>query len=438
MNAPGANSVSVAEHAWALILALARRMPSADRAMKDRRWDKKKLTGVELRGKVLGLVGLGRVGQEMAVRGRAFGMTIVAHDPFISAQIAADAGVELAPLDDVCARADYLSLHLPSTTATVNLISAERLAKCKRGISIINTARGDLIDQAALVDAITSGHVAGAGLDVFAEEPPADWRLASLPQVVATPHIAASTREAQEMVGIEAAGAVRDFLRDGVVRNAVNFPAVSPEEFRRLQPYLRLAERLGAMVAQLGEARTSAVGVRYYGGLASSHTELITAAVLLGVFRPMLSTAVTLVNARTHARERGVEVIESRSTRPRDFTSLLSVKLHTSDGERWVEGTVFETGSARLVLIDGVEVEAPLEGTLLVIHNHDQPGVIGAVGTLLGRHEVNIANFNLGRGDSGAVGVVNVDEEPAHTIGQDLLDEIRRVPAVKSCALVRF
>jgi D-3-phosphoglycerate dehydrogenase len=288
------------------------------------------------------------------------------------------------------------------------------------------------------VDAITSGHVAGAGLDVFAEEPPADWRLASLPQVVATPHIAASTREAQEMVGIEAAGAVRDFLRDGVVRNAVNFPAVSPEEFRRLQPYLRLAERLGAMVAQLGEARTSAVGVRYYGGLASSHTELITAAVLLGVFRPMLSTAVTLVNARTHARERGVEVIESRSTRPRDFTSLLSVKLHTSDGERWVEGTVFETGSARLVLIDGVEVEAPLEGTLLVIHNHDQPGVIGAVGTLLGRHEVNIANFNLGRGDSGAVGVVNVDEEPAHTIGQDLLDEIRRVPAVKSCALVRF
>jgi D-3-phosphoglycerate dehydrogenase len=255
---------------------------------------------------------------------------------------------------------------------------------------------------------------------------------------VATPHIAASTREAQEMVGIEAASAVRDFLRDGIVRNAVNFPAVSPEEYKRLQPFLRLAERLGAMAAQLGEARTSAVGVRYYGGLAASPTELITAAVLLGVFRPMLSSSVTLVNARTLARERGVEVIESRSTRPRDFTNLLSVKLHTSEGERWIEGTVFETGSARLVLIDGVEVEAPLEGTLLVIHNNDQPGVIGAVGTLLGRHGVNIANFNLGRGEAGAIGVVNVDEEPAHGVSQGLLDEVRQIPAVRSCALVRF
>jgi D-3-phosphoglycerate dehydrogenase len=438
MNAPGANSVSVAEHAWALILALARRTSWADAAMKEHRWEKKALTGVELRGKVLGLVGFGRVGQEMAVRGRAFGMTVVAHDPFISEHIAADAGVELTSLDELCARADYLSLHLPSTALTVNLISAERLRTCKAGISIINTARGDLIDQHALADAIASGHVAGAGLDVFAQEPPTDWRLATLPQVVATPHIAASTREAQEMVGIEAAGAVRDFLRDGIVRNAVNFPAVSPEEFRRLQPYLRLAERLGSMVAQLGEARTSAVGVRYYGGLASSPTELITAAVLLGVFRPMVSSAVTLVNSRTLARERGVDVIESRSTRPRDFTSLLSVKLHTSEGERWVEGTVFETGSARLVLIDGVEVEAPLEGTLLVIHNNDQPGVIGAVGTLLGRHGVNIANFNLGRGDSGAIGVVNVDEEPERLIGRDLLDEVRQIPAVRSCALVRF
>jgi D-3-phosphoglycerate dehydrogenase len=438
MNAPGANSVSVAEHAWALILALARRTPSADAAMKAQRWEKKNLTGVELRGKVLGLIGLGRIGQEMALRGRAFGMTIVAHDPFISAQIAADAGVELAALDEVCARADYLSLHLPSTPATVHLISAERLRKCKRGVSIINTARGDLIDQVALAEAISSGQVAGAGLDVFAEEPPTDWQLALLPEVVATPHIAASTREAQELVGIEAASAVRDFLRDGIVRNAVNFPAVSPEEFRRLQPYLRLAERLGSMVAQLGEARTSAVGIRYYGGLASSPTELITAAVLLGVFRPMVSSGVTLVNARTLARERGVEVIESRSTRPRDFTSLLSVKLHTSEGERWVEGTVFETGSARLVLIDGVEVEAPLEGTLLVIHNNDQPGVIGAVGTLLGQHEVNIANFNLGRGDSGAIGVVNVDEDPDNAIKEDLLDEVRAIPAVRSCDLVRF
>ncbi len=438
MNAPGVNSVSVAEHTLALILALARRLPAADVAMKERRWEKKKFTGVEVRGKVLGLLGLGRVGQEVALRGRAFGMKIVAHDPFISAQIASDLGVELLPLDEVCARADYLSLHLPSTETTAGLLSAERLARCKPGASIINTARGDLIDQDALADAIASGHIGGAGLDVFSEEPPRDWRLASLPQVIATPHIAASTREAQELVGIEAAGAVRDYLRDGIVRNAVNFPAISAEEYRRLQPHLRLAERLGLMVAQLGEARTEAIGVRYYGGLATSPTELVTAAVLLGVFRPMLSSAVTLVNARTLARERGVEVIESRSTRPRDFTNLMSVKLHTSQGERWIEGTVFETGSPRLVLIDGVEVEVPLEGALLVIANNDQPGVIGAVGTLLGRHNVNIANFNLGRGESGAIGVVNVDEEPNGRVGEALLEEIRQIPAVKSCSLVRF
>src|SRR6476659_8973939 len=265
MNAPGANSISVAELALAQMLALARHLPAADAAMKQHKWEKKKFAGVEVRGKTLGLIGLGRIGQEVALRARAFGMEIVAHDPFISAELAAQVGAQLRTLDEVCAEADYLSLHLPATAGTRKMFDAARLARCKKGLKIINTARGELIDEAALADAIRSGHIGGAALDVFAEEPPKDWTLAQLPNVIATPHIAASTGEAQEMVGVETAAAVRDFLREGVIRNAVNFPSVPAEIFARLRPYLTLAERLGSLVAQMGEARTAAVGVRYYG-----------------------------------------------------------------------------------------------------------------------------------------------------------------------------
>jgi D-3-phosphoglycerate dehydrogenase len=442
MNAPGVNSVSVAEHAFALILALARGIPAADASMKSTHWEKSKFTGGELRSKVLGIVGLGRVGQEVASRAHAFGMEVLAHDPFISAQVAADLGVELVSLDELCRRADHITLHLPATPATRRLFNAERLALCKKGVRLINTARGDLIDEKALLAALESGHVGGAALDVFAIEPPTDWRLASLPQVIATPHIAASTREAQEMVGIDTATAVRDFLREGVVRNAVNFPSVSLEEYKRIRPYLVLAERLGSIVAHLGEARIEAVGVRYYGELAAENGQLLGSAVLVGLFGAMLSSGVTPVNARTVASQRGIELIESRSSRPRNFTSLISVKLQTSAGERWVEGTAFENGSLRLVLVNGVAVEAPLEGAMLIIANRDQPGVIGEVGSLLGRHGVNIANFALGRGPEGAVGVVNVDEAPTATnsgvITDEVLSEIRAVTAVRAAWLIRL
>jgi D-3-phosphoglycerate dehydrogenase / 2-oxoglutarate reductase len=437
MNAPGANSVSVAELACGLMLALARAIPRADAAMKDARWEKKGLTGVEVRGKTLGIVGLGRIGQEVAARARAFGMTLLAHDPFISESVAQDLGVELLPLDDLCRRADFVTLHLPATPATRGLFDADRLALCKRGVRIINTARGELIDDRALADAIESGHVGGAALDVFAVEPPRDWRLAALPQVIATPHIAASTREAQEAVGVETACAVRDFLRHGIVRNAVNAPSLTADEYARLRPYAGLAERLGSLAAQMGAARTHAVGIRYYGALAEGSTELLTTSVLVGVFRPMLSSAITPVNARSIAKQRGVEIIESRSSRPRNFTSLISVKLHTSAGERWIEGTVFEPSRPRLVLIDGIEVEAPLDGTLLVIGNDDQPGVIGEVGSILGRHHVNIASFALGREQGRAIGVVNIDEpDPAAT--DAALDDIRRVPAIRSSWVIRL
>ena len=445
MNAPGANSLSVAELAMGLILSLARSIPGADASMKAAKWEKSKFAGAEIRSKTLGLVGLGRIGQGVAARAHSFEMKVIAHDPFISAETAAALGVELVSLDELSAQADYISLHLPALPATKHIFNAARFAKCKKGVRIINTARGELIDEAALADAIESGQVAGAGLDVFDVEPPKNWRLATLPQVVATPHIAASTKEAQEQVGTETAAALRDFLKEGIIRNAVNFPSVSLEEYKRLRPYLTLARYLGLVVAQMGEARINAVGARYYGELATETNQLLGSAVLEGVLCAILSSGgVTPVNARTVAADRGIELIESRSTRPRNYTSLISVKLHTSEGDRWVEGTVFANGSLRLVLVDGVDVEAPLEGTLLLIKNNDQPGVIGQVGTLLGRHRVNIASFALGRDLTCvdcAIGVVNVDEHPAGsagTITDGVLAEIRAIPNIRAAWRVRL
>jgi D-3-phosphoglycerate dehydrogenase / 2-oxoglutarate reductase len=440
VNAPGANSISVAEHACALMLALARMVPAADQAMKGGRWEKKRFLGNELRGKTLGIAGLGRIGQEVAQRARSFGMRIVAHDPFISREIADGLGVELLPLDDVCAVADYITLHLPSTPETRHLFNDAQFAKVKPGIRIINTARGELIDEAALRRALDSGVVAGAGLDVFEKEPPTDWGLVQLSKVVATPHIAASTEEAQELVGLDTAAAVRDFLRDGVVRNAVNFPSVQPEELQRLQPWVRLAESLAAIVSQIGVARVEAIGVRYYGALAESRAaEILASSAAAGVLRPILSGGVSIVNARAAARERGIEIIETRSTRARHYTSLVSVKLHTSDGERWAEGTVFAPNRPRLVSVAGITVEAPLAGTLLIIRNDDQPGVIGEVGTILGGLGVNIANFALGRDETCAMGVVNVDEETSQPRAlESALEAIQKIPAVRDAWLVRL
>jgi len=438
MNAPGGNSVSVAEHALALMLSLARSVPAADGAMKRGVWDKKKLTGAELRGKKLGLVGLGRIGQEVAARARAFGMEIVAHDPFISEQVANALGIELLGLDALCETVDYVSLHIPATTETRHLFGKTRLAKCKKGLRLVNTARGELIDEAALAEAIEAGHIGGAALDVFEKEPPADWKLAKLPQVVATPHIAASTAEAQELVGLETAAAVRDYLTLGVIRNAVNFPAIGAEDMLRLQPFLALAEQMGALGVQLAEGRTKGISVRLYGPLVKTHGGLIVSAAVKGMLKPMLSSpAVTIVNARDIAAERGIEIVESHSTRARNFANIVSVKIHTSAGERWLEGTVFEPDRPRLTFLDGVDIEATLEGTLLVLRNADTPGVIGQVGSILGKHSVNIASFALGRDEAGAVGVVRLDATPEDEGLARALPEIRAAEAVKEARIAR-
>jgi D-3-phosphoglycerate dehydrogenase len=307
-------------------------------------------------------------------------------------------------LDEVCATADYLTLHMPSTPETKNLFNDERFAKCKQGIRIVNTARGELIDEAALQRAIESGRVAGAGLDVFQKEPPVDWGLAQLAKVVATPHLAAST-----------------------------------DELQRLQPWIKLADALTTIASQMGGAtRVDTLGLRYYGALADSRgTDILASSAAAGLLRPILSGGVSVINARAAARERGIEIVETRSSRPRHFTSLVSVKLHTSEGERWAEGTVFAPNSPRLVSVRGIDVEAPLAGTMLIIANDDQPGVIGEVGTILGTHGVNIANFALGRGEGGAVGVVNVDEN-ANSSLDAAVEAIRKVAAVKQAWVVRL
>jgi D-3-phosphoglycerate dehydrogenase len=315
-------------------------------------------------------------------------------------------------------------------------VNAERLARAKRGLRIVNTARGDLIDEPALADAIESGHIAGAGLDVFEKEPTVDQRLQMLPQVIASPHIAASTREGQELVGEETAEALRDFLKDGLIRNAVNFPSVPAEEFKRLQPYVDLGERLGTFIAQMNDERVNHVSIRYYGELAQSKTAIIRNAILSGVFKPMLSTGVTVVNAAGVAAERGIDVVESHSTRTRNYPSLISLRLRGSQGERWVEGAVFEHATPRLVLLDGVMVEAHLEGTMIVTCNTDKPGVIGAVGTILGKHQINIAQFALGRDGDRAMGIVTVDEPTP--VPDNVLEELRQVQAIREVRLVRL
>ena len=436
MNAPGANSISVAELTMALMLALARKIPAADASMKQGKWDKKSFLGEELRGKTLGLAGLGRIGQEVARRARAFEMSIIAHDPFISAQIARDLRIELVSLTDLCARSDYLSLHMPATAETRQIFNAARFAAAKKGLRIINTARGDLIDETALADAIESGQIGGAALDVFQSEPTTDHRLQKLPQVIASPHIAASTREGQELVGVETATSLRDYLKAGIIRNAVNFPSLASDEFQKLKPLAEVGRRLGSLLGQMGRVRIEAVSVRYYGAIEGSSNPLLVSSVLEGLLRAMVSLPVTTVNARAVATERGIEVSESHSTRQRHYTSLLSVKLSTDHGERYVEGTVVH-GQPRLVLLNGVQVEAPLEGTMLLLINNDKPGVIGAVGTILGRHDVNIANFALGRGYTGAVGIVTVDDPDGTAVTPAMLEELRAVPAIQAAWAVR-
>ncbi len=338
MNTPGGNSISVAEHTMGLMLALARFLPQASLSTKEGKWEKKKFTGFELRDKTLGVVGLGKIGLEVVKRAKAFLMHVLVYDPFVADRLARDISVRLVSLGELYASSDIITLHVPAVETTRQMVNAQSIAKMKDGVKIINTARGDLVNEGDLAAALISGKVAAVALDVFSVEPPPnDNPLTKLPNVLVTPHIAASTVEAQEAVGVEIAEQVRSFLKSGIIRNAVNFPSVTFEEYQKLGPFLRLGEDLGAFVSQISEGRMEEIGIRYYGETVDINTNLVANAIILGILKPILSEEVNIINARKILEERGIVLIESRSNRVRSYSNLISVKLKTSVREEWTE-----------------------------------------------------------------------------------------------------
>ena len=443
MNTPGGNAVSVAEHTFALMLALARSVASSNTAIQAGRWEKSS-SGVEMRGKTLGLIGLGRVGLEVAKRARVFGMDVIAYDPYVTQAAAREVEVELLPLEDVLKRADVISLHTALSPATEKMINAAAIAQMKKGARLVNCARGELIDEVALAEALKSGHLAGAAVDTFAKEPPKDSPLIGLPNVIATPHIAGSTAEAQEQVGTLIAQQVRDYLAEGLIRNAVNMPALSGEQYKRLRPYLELGERLGMLVAQAAPSPTfTQIRIRYAGEPAELGSHVVRSAVLVGAMNFALEQKVNMVNAAQAATARGLTVEET--TRPksadgqeRGFPNTVEVSIKAAGKELTVEGTVGQDGSPRILLIDGIKLETPLEGTLLLTRNRDVPGVIGQVGTTLGSLGVNIATFALGRREpvhgAEAVALVRLDGK----VDPAIVEKILAIPSITEAKLVRL
>jgi D-3-phosphoglycerate dehydrogenase / 2-oxoglutarate reductase len=446
MNTPGANAVAVAELAIGLMIALARKLPAANSTMHAGKWEKKNLQGGELRGKTLGILGLGRIGLEVARRARGFGMEIIGADPFVSAAIARESGVLLVSVEDLFAKADYLTLHVGLTPQTNGIINAKTLATMKKGVRIINCARGELVMDADLVAALKSGQAAGAALDVFSVEPLKDSPYFELDNVILTPHIAGSTGEAQEAVGVQIAQQVREYLKLGVVQNAVNLPSLSHEEYVKLAPYIDLAGRLGAFLAQAGKGGAAsgidAIHIVYGGSLAEGKTELIRNAAIAGLLQG--SENVNRINAAAVAQERGIRVHEEKEESHRGgAAAVLTLVLHTALGESRASATVIHGEQPRLLAFDGIDVEAPLEGSLVVCRNLDVPGVIGRIGTILGQQGVNIANFALGRERLSpqhdgkvvkALAVVQVDEP----VSEQVLEALKVIEALLEARLVKL
>ena len=434
MNAPDGNTITTAEHTIAMLISLARSIPQATSSLKAGRWDRKKFIGVELQGKTLGIVGLGRIGRVVASRARAMGMLIVAYDPFIAPEQARDLEIELAPLDEVYARADFLTVHTPLTSETRGLIDREALGKMKQGARIINCARGGLIDEDALYEALMSGAIAGAALDVFSEEPPPpDHKLLQLDQVIVTPHLGASTKEAQEGVAFTVAEQMRDFLLTGALRGAVNVPAISMKEFNLIQPYVVLAESLGRFQAQLVDKAVSEVRIEYAGDIVEIDATPVTRAFLAGLLRDV-SARVNVVNAFLIADERGIKVTTTYVRPAGDMAPAIRTEISAGSSTQSWAGTLFGYGGqrreGRITEIDGFHLEATPHGHMLVTRNHDVPGVIGGIGTILGQGGVNISRFHLGRRERGgeAMAVIEVDAP----LSKETLQSLRSLEQVIS------
>jgi len=443
MNTPGANAVAVAEQTLGMMLAMARHLCRADALMHAGKWEKKSLQGTELRGKTLGIIGLGRIGMEVARRAKAFGMDMIAHDPFVSVAVAKEQGIRLAGLEEVYAAADYITLHVGLTPQTAGMINQASIGKMKKGVRLVNCARGELLNEADLARALQDGRVAAAAIDVFAEEPPKNSPLLALANVVLTPHVGGSTLEAQEAVGVQIAQQVKEYLKHGVIQNAVNVPSVSAEEYAAMQPYIVLAERMGAFLAQVSEGSLEEISIRYSGHIAEWKTELIRNGAIQGILNQALEEKANLVNAATIARDRGLRVLEAHKAKASTggAGSVLSIFLKSASEEHMVKGAVLHGETPRLLHVDGIDVEAPLERNLIYMRNRDVPGVIGKVGTILGEESINIADFSLGRRaaekDSEtreAIAVVHVDG----AVSDVVLTRLRGIPAVQTAKAVRL
>jgi D-3-phosphoglycerate dehydrogenase len=436
MNSPGGNLVSTAELALALLLSLARNIPAADASIKSEKWDRKSFAGVELHGKRLGVIGLGRIGREVAARGRAFGMEVEAFDPFVSPAVAEALQVKLRSFDEILQGCDFLTLHTTLTQQSRHLLGKEAFAKIKPGVRIVNAARGELIDEQALLAALESGRVAGAALDVHANEPPKDWALARHPRVVATPHIGAATAEAQERVGTDIAVQVRDYLKGGVIQQAVNFFSLSGDLYDQVRPAMDLAERLGLFLGQVCRGSLERIELGVYGDLREVDLKPILSAAVNGILRPVMGEGVTIVNALSIARDRKIEILESTSSASVAFANLVALRLKTGEDDFSVAGTLFGRNHMRLVDVDGVEVDTIPQGNILLVKNEDTPGIVGKVGSLLGTHGINIARMGLGRkpGSGRAVMLIEIDNEAPPAV----LEELPRIPGVREARFLKL
>jgi D-3-phosphoglycerate dehydrogenase len=433
MNTPGGNSITTAEHAIALMISLARHIPQATASMKAGKWEKKKFMGLELFNRTLGVVGLGNIGRIVATRGRGLGMKVLASDPFITPEGAAKLGVELVSFDELLTRSDVITVHVPRTKETTGLLGKKAFDKVQKGTLIINAARGGIVDEAALLDALNDGRVGGAALDVLVDEPPApDNPLVAHENVICTPHLGASTEQAQVNVAIAIAEQVRDFLLSGVVGNAVNVPSISKEAYQRIRPYLELGEKLGRFQGQLCPGGIDQIEIEYSGGAAEIDAAPITVAVLKGLLESVAAD-VNMVNAPVIAQERGIKVIESKSNRLQDFASAISTRV-TGGLDRLIVGAIFHGGQPRIVRVDDFMLEAIPEGPTILLHNHDQAGVVGSVGMVLGEGGINISRMQLALVPERkeAAMLVNIDRAP----GDALMEKLRSLPHVISAQLV--
>ena len=435
MNTPFGNSITTAEHAIAMIFALARQIPEANAQTQAGLWPKNGFMGVEVTGKTLGLIGAGNIGSIVASRALGLKMKVVAFDPFLTPERAVEMGVEKVDLDALLARADFITLHTPLTDQTRNILSRENLAKTKKGVRIVNCARGGLIDEAALKDALDSGQVAGAALDVFQTEPAKESPLFGTPNFICTPHLGASTTEAQVNVALQVAEQMADYLVNGGVTNALNVPSLSAEEAPKLRPYMALAEQLGSMVGQLTTGSIPRVSIHAEGAAAELNIKPIVAAVLCGFLR-VQSATVNMVNAPFLAKERGIEVREVKTEKAGDYHTLIRVSVKTDAGERSVAGTLFSNSEPRLVELFGIKVEAELAGHMMYIVNDDVPGFIGRVGTLLGEAQINIGTFNLGRREAGGEAVLLLSVDSA--VPAEVVEKARSLPGVKRVMVLSF